>query len=393
MHLIYLDHAATTPLDPRVLESMMPYLSDNFGNPGSIHECGRRAKNAVDNARNQVARFFHCEPEQVIFTSGGSEGNNMVIQGLEQELRRKKRTGITVSAIEHDSVLKAAKKMCIKRDFHLKICPPADDGFIYSMAISDHTTDRTGLVSVMAVNNETGVCNPVDNIGDLCRQYGYLYHCDAVQAAGILDLDTKDGNFSKVDFVTISGHKINGPKGTGAVFARDPKLLSSLICGGAEQEFGFRGGTENVPGIVGLGAACEITQDDLQKHLEYMQVQHSQLVFMLKSLAQQKNVDMRINGDIELISPKTLNVCFPGVDAQTLLLMLDANGICLSAGSACTAHENEPSHVLTAMGISDEDARSSIRISISHLNTADELDRAAQEIISCASMLRGQIDG
>ena len=368
---------------------MLPYLSNEFGNPGSIHNVGRRAKDAVDKARQQVAWFFHCDPEQVIFTSGGSEGNNMVIQGLEQELRRRKRTGITVSSIEHDSVLKAARKLCSKKGFQLKTCPPGDDGFIYCLSISDHTTDFTGLVSVMAVNNETGVCNPVDNIGDLCRQYGFLYHCDAVQAAGILDLNTKDGSFSKVDFMTISGHKINGPKGIGAVFARDPSLLTPLICGGAEQEFGFRGGTENVAGIVGLGKACELTQAEMDKHSDYLRAQHSQLVFMLKSQAQQNDIEMRINGDIELISPKTLNICFPGVDAESLLLMLDGKGICLSAGSACTAHENTPSHVLKAMGISDEDARSSVRISISHLNTPDELMEAAHEIISCVSMLKG----
>lgn len=385
--MIYLDHAATTPLDPRVLEEMMPYLTDEFGNPGSLHAYGRAAKEAVDTARAQVAAFFTCKPEQVIFTSGGSEGNSTVFAGLETELRRRGKTEVAVTATEHDSVRKAARKLCIKPDFGFHSIQPGKGGWYGVHELEPFVKQgNAGLVSVMFVNNETGLVNDVQAIGELCDKNGVLFHVDAVQAAGIIPLDV---NYAHADFMTISSHKINGPKGVGALFVRNPILLSPLVAGGADQEFGFRGGTENVAGIVGLGAACELAQDELARHLRYLQAQHSQLVYMLLSRAKEAGIGLRINGDVCNMSPKTLNICIPGVDAETLLLLLDARGICISAGSACRAHENNPSHVLKAMGISDDDARSSVRISISHLNTPEELDEAAAEIVKCAAALRG----
>ena len=387
--MIYLDHAATTPIDQRVLNAMMPYMISEFGNPGSLHELGRSALKAVHYARDQVARFFNCSPEQVIFTSGGTEGNNFIISGLENELRRRGRTSVAVSAIEHDSVLKAAKKLCMKDDFHLQICPPDADGQVYISSIYEHTDSNTGLLSVMTANNETGVINDVGMIGEFCSNNGIIFHTDAVQAAGLVFLNTADEyTFGRADFITVSSHKINGPKGMGAVFVRNPELLSPMICGGSEQEFGLRGGTENVPGMIGLGMACEIARLEYDNHLKYLESQYSQLVFQLKMLAQNNSIEMRINGDTSNSVPKTLNVCFPGVDAQTLLLMLDSKRIYLSAGSACTAHENTPSHVLTAMGISEEDARSSVRISLSHLIPEDDIMNAAIEIIDCVKTMR-----
>lgn len=385
--MIYLDHAATTPLDPRVLEEMMPYLTAKFGNPGSLHSCGRAAKNAVDKARERVASFFSCKPEQIIFTSGGSEGNSTVFFGLETELRRRGRTSVAVTATEHDSVRKAARKLCLRPDFKLHTVHPGENGW-YGEREFLHIAEQpcTGLVSAMFVNNETGLVNDVTAIGSLCRENGVLFHVDAVQAAGVLPLDV-DG--VRADFMTVSSHKINGPKGVGALFARCPELLAPLIIGGADQEFGFRGGTENVAGIVGLGAACEFAAQEYSKHLRYLQAQHSQLIFMLLSKAKEAGVEAKINGNVCNMSPKTVNICFPGVDAETLLLFLDASGICISAGSACRAHENNPSHVLTAMGISDDDARSSVRISISHLNTPEELNEASSAIVNCAAMLKG----
>lgn len=364
----------------------MPYLTTEYGNPGSMHSVGRRAKEAVDYAREQAAGFFHCNPEQVIFTSGGSEGNNMVFAGLETELRRRNRTGVVISQIEHDSVWKAAHALCIKPDFDLRICPPNADGEVEVQAIDRNVTFNTGLVSVMFANNETGVVNDIAMIGDLCHRHGALYHADAVQAAGVLPLDVTLYPF--VDFMTVSSHKINGPKGVGALYAREPKLLAPLIRGGAEQEFGFRGGTENVAGIVGFGKACELTVNKYTEHLAYLTAQHSQLIFMLKNLAHQAGVELRINGNPSNAVPKTLNICFPGIDAQTLVLMLDADGVCISSGSACRAHEDIPSRVLTAMGLSEEDARSSIRISISHTNTPLEIDMAAGKIIKCVTALK-----
>lgn len=384
--MIYLDHAATSPMDPRVLEDMMPYLTYEFGNPGSLHAYGREARKAVDKARSQTAAFFRCRPDQVIFTSGGTEGNNLVFFGTATELLRRNRHDITISAVEHDSVWKAAHRLCIKHSFHLHICPPSTDGEVKLTAIDEQISDSTGLVSVMLVNNETGVVNDIASIANACHQKGALIHTDAVQAAGMMKLDTK--SCFPVDFMTVSSHKINGPKGTGALFVKDPSILEPLISGGDDQEFGFRGGTENVAGIVGFGKACELADIEYTKHLRYLTAQHSQLIYMLRSAAKERGVEIKINGDIANMSPKTLNICLPGVDSETLLLMLDAKQICLSAGSACRAHENTPSRVLKAMGISDEDARCSVRISISHLNTPAELDTAAREIIGCAAALK-----
>lgn len=365
----------------------MPYLTSEYGNPGSLHARGRAAKEAVDRAREQVAGFLNCNPEQVIFTSGGSEGNSTVFAGLETELRRREKTSVVISQIEHDSVWKAAHALCIKPGFDLQICPPNTDGEVKLSTIQKHIDDHTGLVSVMAANNETGVVNNAFEIGSFCHAHGILFHTDAVQAAGAGDLNT-ELFFRYADFLTISSHKINGPKGMGALFVRNPSLLSPLIRGGAEQEFGLRGGTENVAGIVGFGKACELAREELDKNISYLVSQQSQLVFMLKNLAQQKGVELHINGDPTNAVPKTLNLCFPGIEAQTLLLLLDSKGICLSAGSACRAHEDIPSRTLKAMGLSDEDARSSIRISISHTNTPEELDTAAREIIDCAAALK-----
>ena len=387
--MIYLDHAATSPLDPRVLEAMLPYLRSSFGNPGSLHRCGREAKKAVDLAREQVAAFFNCDPEQVIFTSGGSEGNNTVLSGVDFWMKAQGKTGIMISRIEHDSVWKAAHAVCMKPGFHLSICE-ADGGGEVRLPSVEYEFEKAagiGLASVMYANNETGVVNDVAGIAEFCHRQGALMHSDAVQAAGILPLDVRD---LQVDFLTVSAHKFNGPKGVGALYAKDASVLSPLILGGADQEFGYRGGTENVPGIVGMGEACRLSMQEQTKNFRYLSAQHSQLVYMLRTLAESKGVPLKINGELCNMAPKTLNVCFPGADAETLLLMLDARQIFLSAGSACRAHENVPSRVLKAMGLSDEEARCSVRISLSHLNTPEELDEAARAIVECAAFLQNR---
>lgn len=385
--MIYLDHAATTPTDPRVVEAMMPYLTYEFGNPGSVHPYGKSAGEAVDRAREQTARFFNCDPSQIIFTSGGTEGNNTVFSGLVSELKRRKKNTVLISGIEHDSVWKSAERMKIKDSFHINVCMPNEYGRINSCLVAEMIDSDTGFVSVMAANNETGVMNYVRGIAEVCHKNGALYHADAVQYASVEAPDTQD-MFRCCDFITISGHKLGGPKGIGALFVRDPGLLEPLIVGGAEQEFGLRGGTENVPGIIGLGKACEILCEEQEKHERYLSAQHSQLIFQLKSLAQQEGIEIRINGETSVILPKTLNVCFPGVDAQTLLLLLNSKGVCVSAGSACRAHEHVPSRVLTAMGLSDEDASSSIRISLSHTTRPEEIDEAAAAIIDAVKAMK-----
>ena len=382
-------------MDPRVLQAMMPYMTFEFGNPGSRHVYGKTAKEAVDRARQQVADFFHCRPDQVVFTSGGSEGNNLVIKGLKQELIHRGETTILVSAVEHDSVLNAAKDMCMfNAGFDCRLIQPrttGNPGMIGMPEVYDTLTSDTGLVSVMAVNNETGVVNDTIDIGHYCKDHGILFHIDAVQAAGVEELDTE--NVFPCDFMTISSHKIHGPKGMGALFIRDTSLLNPLISGGSAQEFGLRGGTENVAGIVGFGEACELTQKDLHRHFLQMETEHQFLRNSLAEQAKAAGLQMVIHGNPNNISPKTLNIAFPGIDAETMLIMLNMRNVCCSAGSACTAHENAPSHVLTAMGVDPEEARCSIRLSISHTTRHEELEEAVMTIIECASAIKAMQNG
>lgn len=389
--MIYLDNAATTPIDPEAYNAMLPYLSwgqDLYGNPGSFHTLGRRAKDAVENARVQVAEFIGSKPEQIIFTSGGSEGNNLVFFGLADYLTRNNKKSLIVSAIEHDSVLNAARALHIKHGFHLREVPPIyGDGRIAAEDFWPVNGERDGLVSVMFSNNETGIANPVKEIASTCRNAGVLFHTDCVQAAGFYPLNVEELG---CDFLTVSSHKIHGPKGVGAVFARDPSLLTPLIYGGSRQEFGLRGGTENVAGIVGFGKACEIAGRDLEKNR--LHTEEAAMAF-LYVLSDRIGYCCVRNGFSDIVGNKTVNVRFDGVDAETLLLMLDGYGVFASAGSACNSEELVPSHVLTAMGLTDDDARSSIRFSFSKMTNLSDAATAANVVANCVETLRKRNDG
>ena len=359
---------------------MMPYLTESYGNPGSLHTFGREAAAAVDCAREQAASFMGCDPSQVIFTSGGSEGNNIVVRGVLPELRRRGMTGLLVSAIEHESLLRAAKAS-IKEEFHLSLVKPYYDGEIMPDAVRKAMRPGIGFVSVMTANNETGVLNDVNTICGHCHNNGAMFHTDAVQAAG-----TEDLREIHCDFMTVSSHKIHGPKGVGALFAADPSMLVPLIYGGAEQEHGLRGGTENVAGIVGFGKACELAAKHRAENREKLKTLRNAFVRTLKlDLAYG---DFYVNGVCAQRTPKVLSLLFPGIDAQTLLLALDSCGVCVSAGSACTAHESQPSHVLTAMHLNEEEARSTVRVSFSADNTGEEVVRAAHTVASAVKLLR-----
>ena len=387
--MIYLDNAATTRIDHEVLDAMMPYLTTMYGNAGTIYKIGRDANMAVENARRQVADFIGCErPEQIIFTSGGTEANNLVIQGITDYMRSNGKNHIIASAIEHDSVLNAIKKVCTKESFDYTLAKPDSTGHIAPSELRYLIRDGfTGLVSVMYVNNETGSENDIIEIANVCNEKGVLFHTDCVQAAGCYPVNACEIG---CDFLTISSHKIHGPKGVGALCVKDPSILQPLIVGGAFQEFGLRGGTENVAGIVGFGKACEIAG----KHLHDSDVRCSVLKQLFFSHLKD-SLDfygcgdiIHINGDPVIKHGKTINMRFDGVDGETLLLMLDSKDVYVSAGSACTSHESKPSHVLTAMGITDEDARNSIRVSFSRLNTEEEVCDAAQIIASCVNTIR-----
>lgn len=394
--MIYLDNASTTKIDPQVLDAMMPYLGERFGNPGSLCGPGREAMNAVETAREQVADLIGAYPHQIIFTSGGSEANSMVFTGTRQRLIESGRSHLIVSQTEHDSVLKAASNVCMKCEFDLGQIPPDKEGVITSSAVNktfyrtlDDDTVRviTGLASVMYVNNETGAENDVAAIGKLCHDNGVLYHTDCVQAASCCPIDVEKIN---CDFLSLSSHKLHGPKGVGALFAAEPESIVPLIHGGSSQEHGLRGGTENVAGIVGFGKACELTKarlhdDDVHTSM-LKQVFYNNLIQFLE----ESGIDdiVHVNGGIVIRHGRILNLRFDGIDGETMVLALDRMGLCVSAGSACNSREHIPSRSLIAMGLTEQQARSSIRISFSRENTEEEAVSAAMIFAECVNMLR-----
>lgn len=396
--MIYLDNSATTPIHPDVLNAMMPYLKGGYGNAGAVYRIGRESAKAIQKAREQVAQLFNASADQIVFTSGGSEGNNMVFSyGMRCMLEELGKKHVVISQIEHDSVYEAATHMFkpsgnvnIKDDFYTQFIHTKSDGTVdvkHLEALLDED-ESIGLVSVMYVNNETGAVNPVNHIGEICRERGVLFHTDCVQAAGCHPIDT---NIIGCDFATISGHKIYAPKGIGAIYIKDKTLARSLIYGGANQEFGLRGGTENVAGIVGLGKACDLICSDFGTQRVTVSLLKRLFYGNMISYLKEVNLEDRIHvngasvGDVG----KTLNLRVENIDSETLLLMLDAKGVCISAGSACHSHKSEPSRVLTAMGLSDDEARDSVRISFSSTNTPADVEEAAAIFSSCIEALAG----
>lgn len=379
--MIYLDHAATTPLSETVLEAMMPYLTEQYGNPGSSHSLGKTAAAAVAKARGQVAGLFGCEPKNVVFTSGGTEGNNFALLARTEELLKAGKNHVLISAVEHDSVVRAAERL-VKLGFYVEEIPVNPDGCVLMESVISMIRPETGMISVMTVNNEVGSINPVLEIGRLCRDLRILFHTDCVQAAGVV----KFLDEILCDFATISGHKINGPKGIGAVYVREPEECMGLILGGHNQEFGLRGGTENVAGIVGLGCACEEVTNSFQRN-PYGCISGKRWIFLNVLSDYIDPRSFHINGD-KLAYTKVLNMRFDDVDGETLLILLDSKGVCVSSGSACRAKEPTPSRTLTAMGLSPEAARSSVRISFGREIDTEEVVAAAEIFADCVNTLR-----
>lgn len=396
--MIYLDNSATTPIHPEVLKAMMPYLKGGYGNAGAVYRIGRESAKAIQKAREQVAQLFNASADQIVFTSGGSEGNNMVFSyGMRCMLEERGKKHVVISQIEHDSVYEAATHMFkpsgkadIKDDFYTQFIHTKSDGTVdvkHLEALLDED-ESIGLVSVMYVNNETGAVNPINHIGEICRERGIMFHTDCVQAAGCHAIDT---NTIGCDFATISGHKIHAPKGIGAIYIKDKTLARSLIYGGANQEFGLRGGTENVAGIVGLGKACDLICSDFGTQRVTISLLKRLFYGNMISYLKEANLEdkIHVNGASVGDVGKTLNLRVENIDSETLLLMLDAKGVCISAGSACHSHKSEPSRVLTAIGLSDDEARDSVRISFSSTNTPAEVEEAASIFSSCIEALAG----
>lgn len=379
--MIYLDSAATTPVADEVFEAMLPWLKGSFGNPGSMYKAGRDAKSAIEKARGQVARLFNASPENIIFTSGGSEGNSFAFQAAAKRLEASGKKHILVSAVEHDSVLRAAESLT-KRGFHVDYLPVCRGGSVRFESVKQAITPETGLISIMYVNNETGAINLLDEVGQLCCENDILFHTDCVQAAGFLSIDVEK---IQCDYATVSAHKFHGPKGVGCVYVREPQESSPLIHGGQGQEFSLRGGTENVPGIVGMGEAAEIATSTM---IETQEILWDYRIKFWQKLSDGLGDSIHLNGQW-LAPSKVLNIRVDGIDADTMVLAMDASGVCISAGSACRSYELEPSETLMAMGLTADEARNSVRISFSSMNTENDIIDAADAFICCVRTLRG----
>jgi cysteine desulfurase len=370
MKKIYLDNAATTQVDERVLKSMLPYFNEEFANPHAVHSAGQSALDAIEKSRETVAKFFNCDDQEIIFTAGATEGNNIAIQGILKNLKDKK-IHIICSAIEHPAVLETCKEMK-KRGVELDLAPVDENGVVKLDKLKGLIKDNTVLVSVMYANNEVGSVQSIEEIGGIVQlekekrgnKLPIYFHTDAVQAVNYLDCDVKKLN---CDILTMSGHKINGPKGTGAMYLRKGVKLSPILFGG-HQEFGIRPGTANVPGIVGLAKAIELISTEGISNCTKVKKIRDKLV---KEISKIENI--KINCDLDNSLPNILNVSFLKAEGESILMMLDMEGIAISTGSACSSGSLDPSHVLMAMGRKPEWSHGSIRISLSKFNSEIEV--------------------
>lgn len=375
---IYLDHAATSPMHPDVVTSMLPYMTEVFGNPSSIHYYGRKSRHAVDEARQMIADTIHAKPNEIIFTSGGTEADNLAIIGTAYKMQEKGKHIIT-SAIEHHAVLHTCEHL-EKQGFTVTYLPVNEDGQVSVQDVEAALTSETILVTIMFGNNEVGALQPINEIGELLQDHQAVFHTDAVQAYGLVDIDV---NQYKIDLLSVSAHKINGPKGTGFLFMREDKKIFPLLFGG-EQEKKRRAGTENVAGIVGLQAAAKLAKQTMEEKNELYQDFKQTFVSILK----EQNITFKVNGDLSKSLPHVLNIYFPGTNVESMLVNLDLAGIAASSGSACTAGSIDPSHVLVAMFGQDSDKiTSSIRFSFGLGNTIDEIKTAALETAKIVTRL------
>ena len=378
MDRIYLDNAATTAVSPEVLTAMLPYFTECYGNPSSIHSTGRDAHKAVDAARRQVAAAINADPSEIYFTAGGSESDNWAIKGT-AFAKKDKGNHIITTAIEHHAVLHTCQWL-EKQGFEVTYLPVDENGLVSVADVEKAITDKTILISVMAANNEIGTIEPIEEIGALARSRGILFHTDAVQAVGAIPLDVKAMN---IDMLSMSGHKFHGPKGIGALYIRKGVRLDTLIAGGA-QERGKRAGTENLPGIVGIGKAIEIATRDMEANAARMTALRDKLIHgILENIP-----DVRLNGHPTRRLPNNVNVSVRYIEGEALLLRLDLAGIAGSSGSACTSGSLDPSHVLLAIGLPHEIAHGSLRLTLGTDTTEADIDEVLDKLPGIVKNLR-----
>ena len=375
---VYADNAATTSVSKTALDAMMPYLTDLYGNPSSLYSFGQKAKEALEASRETVAHYINADPKEIIFTSGGSEADNQAIVSAARLGARKGKKHIISTQFEHHAVLHTLNRL-EKEGYEVTLLDPHSDGVIRVEDVANALRDDTCLVTIMFANNEIGTVQPITEIGALCRERKVLFHTDAVQAAGHMPIDVRAMN---IDMLSMSGHKFHAPKGVGVLYAKKGVVLTNIIDGGA-QERGKRAGTENVAGIVAMAAALKESCDNMGENTAKIIPMRDKLFAELSKIPHSK-----INGSLEHHVPGTVNMCFEGIEGESLLLMLDDQDICASSGSACTSGSLDPSHVLLSIGLPHEVAHGSLRLSIGEYNTMEQIDHIVEVVPKVVDYLR-----
>lgn len=379
---VYFDNAATTRVHPDVLSAMIPYFCDEYANPSGAYKTAANAERAVNRARIQAAGLIGARPNEIYFTSGGSESDNWAIKGYSREIRKKRQGAschIITSSIEHNAVINSCRSLEAE-GFAVTYLPCDSQGFVHPEAVLSALREDTILISVMTANNEVGSVQPIKAIGQIAHRHQIVFHTDAVQAYGHIPINVND---CMIDMMSVSAHKFHGPKGVGFLYIRTGLEFPGYIDGGS-QENGHRAGTSNVPGIVGLGKACEISRRNMQKNINGMMRLRGRIIRRIK----QGLPDAVLTGSEQMRLPNNISFCFPHVESSALLAILDSEGICASAGSACSTGAAGPSHVLIAMGISPDLASGSLRLTISDETTAQEADFVADTVIRAVKKLQ-----
>ncbi|MBS1408020.1 MAG: cysteine desulfurase NifS [Oscillospiraceae bacterium] len=372
---IYADNAATTKMSRTAIDAMLPYMETYYGNPSSLHSVGQKAAEALQSARERIAACLGCQPREITFTSGGSEADNQALLSAAKLGARKGKKHIISTAFEHHAILHSLKRL-EKEGFEVELLPVGETGTITAQQVRDAIRDDTCLVTIMYANNEIGSILPIAEIGAVCKEKGVLFHTDAVQAAGHVHINVREQN---IDMLSLSAHKFHGPKGIGVLYARQGVILTPLIEGGA-QERGKRAGTENIPAIMGMAAALEEACAHIDENAQKVSALRDKLIAGLSKIPHSA-----LNGDPVNRLPGNVSFCFEGIEGESLLLLLDAKGICASSGSACTSGSLDPSHVLLAIGRPHEVAHGSLRLSLCEWNTEEEADymlRAIPEVVT-----------
>lgn len=378
MTTIYVDNAATTKTSRTAIEAMLPYMDKIYGNPSSLHSVGQAAADALRKAREEAAEVLGCEPNEITFTSGGSEADNQALVSAAAIGARKGKKHIISTAFEHHAILHTLKKL-EKEGFEVTLLDVHENGMVSAQQVADAIREDTCLVSVMYANNEIGSIQPIAEIGAVCKEKGVIFHTDAVQAVGHVRINVKEEN---IDMLSLSAHKFHGPKGVGLLYARKGVRLTNIIEGGA-QERGKRAGTENIPGIVGMVAALKEANANIDANAEKVSALRDRLIEGLEKIPHSA-----LNGDRTKRLPGNVSFCFEGIEGESLLLLLDAKGICASSGSACTSGSLDPSHVLLAIGRPHEVAHGSLRLTLSEENTQEEVDYIIEETTKVVKYLR-----